>query len=116
MILSGMIESLLVRIQLVKFMQNLSNYAGLSEVYTNHSIRKTCTQTLDDHDFEARHITALSSHKSESTIKEYATKCSESKKREMFEILSSTIQPKKIKSKFLLQFWCLLLKIFKEQK
>ena len=42
-----------------------------SKEYTNHSIRVTCISKLDMCGFEARHITAISSHKSESTICEW---------------------------------------------
>ena len=73
-------------------MKVLSSEATLSDTYTNHSIRKTCLQTLDDNDFEACHVMWLSSHKSESTINEYATKCPESEKKN--ETLTDTILPK----------------------
>ena len=78
------------------FMKNLSEAAKLgANDYTNHSIRATCIGTLDDEGFEARHITALSSHKSESTIKTYSTKCPDSKKREMYNALNASVVPKK---------------------
>ena len=67
---------------LERFMKTLILNAKLSTSgYTNHSIRATCIGTLDNSGFEARHITAISSHKNESTIKTYSTKCPE-KKRE----------------------------------
>ena len=70
----------------------------LSREYTNHSIRSTCISRLDDSGFKARHITALTSHKSESTIKEYSVKCLENKRKAMFEALAMPLQnPKKIK-------------------
>lgn len=62
------------------FMEKLSIKLQLSDVYTNHCIRATCMQILDNAGFEARHIIALSSHKSESTIKKYATRCPLGKK------------------------------------
>ena len=69
----------------------------LSRDYTNYSIRATVITKLDEAGFEARHIITLSSHKSESTIKQYSTKCPENKKREMFDSLSNAIQPAKKK-------------------
>ena len=79
-----------------RFIRFLSDAAKLSpNNYTNHSIRTMCIGKLDDKGFEARHITALSSHKNENTIKTYATKCPESKKREMYDALSETIVPKR---------------------
>ena len=61
--------------------------------YTNHSIRSTVISTLDNAGFESRHIIQLSSHKSESTIKEYSTKCPENKRKEMFQSLSEAMTP-----------------------
>ena len=76
-------------------MKILSEEANLeSKGYTNHSIRATCISKLDSSGFEAQHITALTSHKSESTIKEYSVKCPDVKCREMFEALASPIKPK----------------------
>ena len=75
-----------------KFMKVLSNDAKLSDSYSNHSIRKTCIETLTEHGIEARHIMSISSLKSESTIKEYTSKCPEMKKKEMYNILSTAIQ------------------------
>ena len=46
-----------------RFMRFLTKNANLTiQTYTNHSIRATCIATLDSNGFEARHITALSSH------------------------------------------------------
>ena len=73
------------------FMKELSKDAQLQKKYTNHSICSTCISKLDNSGFEAHHITALTSHKSESTIKECATKCPESKKKEMFQALADPI-------------------------
>ena len=71
------------------FMKNLSEHARLSsQEYTNHSIHHTCITTLDRNGFEARHIVAISGHKSEATIREYSIKCPENKRKEMYETLS----------------------------
>ena len=61
--------------------------------YTNHSIRATAITTLDNAGFEGRHIIQLSSHKSESTIKQYSTKCPDNKRKEMFQSLSDAMKP-----------------------
>ena len=69
-------------------MKHLCEEANLvGKNYTNHSIRATCISRLDNSGFEARHITALSGHKAESTVKEYAVQCPENKKKEMFNAL-----------------------------
>ena len=82
---------------LERFMKFLSEELKLSINYTNHSIRATVITTLDQNGFEARHIMKLSSHKNEATIKEYAVKCPDTKKREMCDSLSNAIKPKKSK-------------------
>ena len=82
---------------LERFMKFLSADLELSISYTNHSIQSTVIMTLDQNGFEARHIMKLSSHKNEATIKEYAVKCPDTKKREMCESLSNAIKPKKQK-------------------
>ena len=83
-----------------RFMKlSLSKSYPLEEEYTNHSIRATVISSLDNAGFKARHIIKLSSHKSEATVKEYATKCPEKKRKEMFQSLSNKIQPKPKKAK-----------------
>ena len=80
---------------LERFMKiNLGKSITLHNDYTNHSNRSTVITNLDRAGFEARHIMRLSSHKSESTIKEYATKCPEGKRKEMFDSLSNAMKPK----------------------
>ena len=79
-----------------RFMKYLTKDAKLAaQNYTNHSIRATVIGTLDSKGFEAHHITAISSHKNESTIKTYAKKCPEKKKSEMYEALNETLIPPK---------------------
>ncbi len=63
-------------------------------MYTNHSICATCVTKLDQANFESCHIMAVSSHKSESTVKTYAKKCLECKKREMSETLTESMGQK----------------------
>ena len=88
------------RDQLERYMKiNLTKNVKLDGDYTNHSIRATVISTLDNAGYEARHIMAISSHKSEATIKEYATKCPENKRKDMFQTLSSALTPKAKKPK-----------------
>ena len=80
---------------LERFMKlSLAKSVQLDGEYTNHSIRATVINTLDTAGFEARHIIKLTSHKNESTVKEYATKCPENKRKEMFQSLSDAMLPK----------------------
>ena len=80
-----------------RFMQYLHKNIMMEGHYMNHSIRATVITMLDNCGFEARHIMGISSHKSESTIKEYSVKCPTSKRKEMFDSLSNAILPKKSK-------------------
>ena len=83
---------------LERYMKFLAKDVPLSsEDYTNHSIRATCITLLDRAQFESRHIIALTGHKSENTIKQYAKGCSNEKKRQMSNELASKIEPKKKK-------------------
>ena len=82
---------------LERFMHFLSTDIKLDNHYTNHSIRATVISTLDNDGFEARHIMKLSSHKKESTIKEYSVKCPDKKKKEMCDSLSNALLPKRQK-------------------
>ena len=79
------------------FMKQLSKDAGLSTSYTNHCIRATVITNLDNAGFEARHIKAISGHKSDETIESYAVHCPDAKKREMSDALSEKMKPKKKK-------------------
>jgi len=63
-------KAALGRNTLASMMPDISRVAGLSQRYTNHCIRATSIQTLDRAGFEARHITRITGHKSESSIKE----------------------------------------------
>ena len=69
-------------------MKIISEDAGLTKIYTNHSIRATCLTRLDSAGFEVRHIQAVSGHKSEESIKSYSKLCPDNKKRDMADALN----------------------------
>ena len=69
----------------------LSGLAGLSETYTNHCIRHTTVNTLVEEGIEARHIMGTAGHKSESSIKSYAKKVSNKKRREISNLLANRL-------------------------
>ena len=48
---------------------------------------------LDENDFEARHIMAHTGHKSESSIRQYISKCPPKKRREMSACLAKSLVP-----------------------
>ena len=63
---------------LERFMKHFSEELDLNDkTYTNHCIRSTVLNTLGEH-FEARRLIALSGHKSESSLRQYAVKYRES--------------------------------------
>ena len=72
-------------------MKSLSTKAKLSHLYTNHCIRASVVTSLDEKGFEARHIMATTGHKSESSIKSYASRCPDHKCREMCDALASNL-------------------------
>ena len=62
-------------------MPKLSLKYGLSERYTNHSIRVTSLQVLKDLNIEGRHIIRISGHKSVNSVQNYVRRLSASRKR-----------------------------------
>lgn len=73
-------------------MQKISKQAGLSCVYTNHSIRATCITLLDVNGWESRHIMGISKHKSETSIRCYSSRLTADKRAEASDILSNACQ------------------------
>ena len=63
--------------------------AKLNTRYTNHSVRATSITALDHAGIDSRHIMAISGHKSEQSIKSYSQNVSDTKKREMADVLST---------------------------
>ena len=72
-------------------MKVISESANLSQIYTNHSIRHSVIDILDENNFEARHIMATSGHKSEASIHNYTSRCPPDKRREMSECLAKNL-------------------------
>ena len=79
-------------------MATLSSKYQLSQRYTNHCIRVTSMQALDDANIEGRHIVRISGHKNEHSIKSYARTLSSSRKRNISSILSEKIHEDKNES------------------
>jgi site-specific recombinase XerD len=72
-------------------MKTISQRAGCSLSYTNHSLRATTVTVLDEAGFASRDIMAVTGHKSESSLKHYV-RTSNSKKQDMSMIISSQMQ------------------------
>lgn len=76
-------------------MKSLSEAAGLSTKYTNHSLRATTVHVLDSARIPSRHIMTVTGHKSESSLKTYSGQTDISTKKLMSRTLSeSTISLK----------------------
>ena len=72
-------------------MKAISKLANLSREYTNHSIRATSVTILDECGFEARHIMCVSGHRSEASIRSYASKTKSGIKLAMSTGLSNAL-------------------------
>ena len=77
--------------QIGTFMARISETAGLSRRYTNHSIRSTCITVLDEQGFDSRDICNVSGHQNESSIRTYIGRPNDSKKQKLSDALSSAI-------------------------
>ncbi|KAK3093105.1 hypothetical protein FSP39_011083 [Pinctada imbricata] len=74
-------------------MPNISERAGLSIRYTNHSLRATAVHILDaDGKFSSRHIMSVTGHKSENSLKTYTGYTDPKIKRKMSETISSNLR------------------------
>ncbi|XP_071512103.1 uncharacterized protein KIAA1958-like [Diadema antillarum] len=69
-------------------MREISEKAGCSQVYTNHSLRATTCTVLDEAGFPNRHIMSVTGHRSESSLKHYS-RTSDKKKKLMSEALAN---------------------------
>ena len=80
-------------------MKSISKKAKLTQIYTNHCIRHSVVDVPEENNFEARHIMATTGHKSESSIRQYTSKCPAKKHREMGECLEKSLEnPHKLMS------------------
>ena len=76
-------------------MSKISSKYHLSQRYTNHSLRVTSMQILDDNNVESRHIVRVSGHKNTESIKSYARRLSAARKRSISQIISNNLGKQK---------------------
>ena len=74
-------------------MAAMSQKYNLSQKYTNHCLRVTSLQKLDDSRVEGRHIIRVSGHKNVDSVKHYARKLSAEKQRKISGILTEYQKP-----------------------
>ena len=73
---------------LSSMMKKMSQKAGIEPHLTNHCVRATAVTVLSDHNVEARHIKAVTGHKSDQSIESYNARASFQQKENMSNILS----------------------------
>ena len=74
-------------------MPTISKEAGLSRIFTAHSLRATAITALNDAGVELRHIMYMSGHRNESSIRSYNRGCSNIQKRQMSDVLQAKFVP-----------------------
>lgn len=72
-------------------MSNLSEKAGLSQKYTNHSLRATSVHVLDSAQVPTRHIMSVTGHKCENSLKTYTGFTDSSTKQMMSHTISKSL-------------------------
>ena len=72
-------------------MARMSIKYGLSQKYTNHCLRVTYLQVLNDNDVDTRHTIRVSGHKQTDSLQNYSRRLSASRKRSISNVLSSSL-------------------------
>lgn len=72
-------------------MKEISTLAGLSRVYTNHSVRATAITLWSNAQVPSRHIMAISGHRSEASLQSYNARPSSDQLKACSNILSSAL-------------------------
>ena len=67
-------------------LKTMSTAAGIIPHLTNHCIQATSVTVLSDHNIEARHAKAVTSHKSDLSIQSYSSGASFQQKENMSNI------------------------------
>ncbi|XP_078365179.1 uncharacterized protein LOC144649538 [Oculina patagonica] len=76
---------------LSNMMKQMSTAAGIVPHLTNHCVGATSVTVLSDCNVEARHIKAVTGHKSDTSIESYSARASFEQKEKMSAILSSFV-------------------------
>ena len=76
---------------LANMMKTMGTAAGITPHLTSYCVRATTVTVLSDHNVEARHIKAVTGHKSDSSIESYNARASFHQKKNMSNILSGFV-------------------------
>ncbi|KAJ8035841.1 hypothetical protein HOLleu_19640 [Holothuria leucospilota] len=71
-------------------MRKISEKAGCTQKYTNHSLRATTCTVLDEAGIPSRHIMSVTGHRSESSLKHYSCTSDQKKKLMSKELANQT--------------------------
>ena len=77
--------------KLSTMMKDISSAAGLSRVYTNHSVRATAITLWSTAGLTNREIMAISGHRNESSLKSYHSMPSANQLRKCSDVLASAL-------------------------
>ena len=72
-------------------MRNMSQRAGISPYYTNHSLRATTVTVLSSNNVETRKIKAVTGHRSDTSIESYCARPTLSQFKQKSSTLSSLV-------------------------
>ncbi|CAC5412749.1 unnamed protein product [Mytilus coruscus] len=75
--------------QFTRFMADVSKNAFCSVMYTAHCLRATAIQAMSDAGFEIRHITYMSGHRNEASVRSYSRDCYTLQKKSISDTLST---------------------------
>ena len=78
-----------------EMMPSISTNGGFSQRYANHSTRPHTVHILDSNTFSGRHVTSITGHKYESSLKTYTGYTAPNIKRKMAETISKILRPEK---------------------
>ena len=76
---------------LATMMKDISTGAGLSKIYTNHSVRATTITLLSDSSVPNRHIMSISGHASEQSLASYNARPSTTQLKHCSKIISRAV-------------------------
>lgn len=76
---------------LSSIMKNISQKAGLSQVYTNHCVRASTVTTLYRAGIDTRQICSITKHKNEDTLTHYISSSSDAQKQKASSVLSMAL-------------------------